>query len=375
MSADGLEGRITPEALEDYNKRVGMELRVSNVFNEVATARAIERFCDGVGEANPLYRDAAYAARSVWGGLIAPPSFVMSVFPGWILQGLPGVHAFHTSFDFEFFESIREGDRLVPASRFVGYQPTHTKFGADALFERQESRYVREDGSLVARALVTGLRVERDAVRRSGAYDCLELPHPWKADELARLRSQMLAAKPRGSRVLYYEDVQVGDKLPELIKGPLGLTDILAYCVGASPVHLVANELAVAQFEKHPAWEVQDSDSHTIEPVFGVHYNQSAASLIGMPYPYDIGSQRFCWQVQALTNWMGDAGRLMRCKVKFKEFVFFSDVVYLNGEVVSKGLDAKGHPCVTVRTSSTNQRGAVVMDGVSVIALPSRDAN
>ena len=51
------EGRITPEALADYEKRIGTELRVSSVFNESATAQAIGRCCDGGGESNPLYRD------------------------------------------------------------------------------------------------------------------------------------------------------------------------------------------------------------------------------------------------------------------------------------------------------------------------------
>ena len=92
---------------------------MSSVFNESATAQAIGRFCDGVGESNPLYRDREYARRSLWGGLVAPPSFVMSVFPGWILQGLPGVHAFHTSFDFTFNGQIREGDKLYPRSVFA----------------------------------------------------------------------------------------------------------------------------------------------------------------------------------------------------------------------------------------------------------------
>lgn len=40
----------------------------------VLTREAIELYCRAVGETNPLYLDEAYANRSVYRGLIAPPS-------------------------------------------------------------------------------------------------------------------------------------------------------------------------------------------------------------------------------------------------------------------------------------------------------------
>jgi acyl dehydratase len=38
------------------------------------TLEAIHRYCRAVGETNPLYFDEAYARKTRWGGLIAPPS-------------------------------------------------------------------------------------------------------------------------------------------------------------------------------------------------------------------------------------------------------------------------------------------------------------
>lgn len=40
----------------------------------VLTLEAIQRYCRSVGDLNPLYFDEAYAARSRYGGLIAPPA-------------------------------------------------------------------------------------------------------------------------------------------------------------------------------------------------------------------------------------------------------------------------------------------------------------
>jgi acyl dehydratase len=41
----------------------------------VATEEAIKIFCDGNGDFNPLYRRRDYAKNSIYGGIIAPPSF------------------------------------------------------------------------------------------------------------------------------------------------------------------------------------------------------------------------------------------------------------------------------------------------------------
>ena len=375
MADDTLDrdGRITPEALAAFDARKGLKLRVNNVFNDRADARSIRRFCDGIGEGNPLFTDGDYARASSRGVLTAPPSFVMSVFPGWILQGLPGVHAFHSSFDFRFERDIVEDMAIVPESTFTGYHFVQTKFNGEALIEHQTARYLTSEGELIAEAKVSGLRVERQAIRAADYYKDIQLPHPWSAGELDDLNERILAQRPRGAKPRCHEDVAIGDKLPELIKGPLGITDVIAYCVGAMPVHLLAHELALRHSAAHPAWEVRDRDSRAVEPIFGVHYNQGAAESVGMPYPYDIGSQRFCWQVQALTDWMGDDGRLLRCKVKFRDFVFLSDAVFLNGTVSKKYVDAQGRSCVRVDTRAFNQRGAVVMDGFADVQLPTRE--
>jgi 3-hydroxybutyryl-CoA dehydratase len=40
----------------------------------VLTKEAIQEYCSSVGETNPLYFDEEYARKSIYGGLIAPPS-------------------------------------------------------------------------------------------------------------------------------------------------------------------------------------------------------------------------------------------------------------------------------------------------------------
>lgn len=352
------------EGFNKYRSRVGMDLRINNVFNTRSDAVAINRYCDGIGEGNPRYRDDDYP-----GGRIAPPSFVMSVFPGWILQGLPGMHVFHTSTDFTFYKPIPVGVDIMPKSRFTGFRQLSGKLGKVNILEFQEAGWYGADEKPFATAKVTGIRTKRDEARDADIYQSIKLPHPWTERELAALEEKILSEKPRGAETLYIEDVVVGEKLPKLTIGPLGITDIIAYCIGASPVHLKAHGLALEDFRRHPAWAFRDGDGHTLEPMFGVHYSKAAAEFAGMPCPFDIGSQRHAWLIRMLTNWMSDRGFLRRCEAKFTGFVFLSDVVTISGSVRKLKIE-DGIGMVTISASAHNQRGEEIMKGVSEVLLP-----
>lgn len=365
-------GSITDEALERYKSRVGSDFKVNSTFNEEATLTAVRRFCDGIGEENRLYRDPEYAAGTPWGEVTAPPSFVMSVYPGWILQGLPGVHVFHSSSDFEFYRPIRLDDHITPENTFKGYRQMKSKLGERTILEIQEARYRAPGGELYARAKLTGVRTERADAREAGVYDDITLPHPWKEEELCILEDNILNERPRGNRPLFFEDVSVGDTLPAVTKGPLGVTDIIAYCIGACPVKLQAHGLALKQYRRHPAWGFRDRHTQALEPVFCVHYNTDAAVSAGVPYPYDLGSQRHAWLMQMLTNWMGDCGWIKRCSARYSGFMFLSDAVVLNGRVTRKFVTDQGEHCIQIFAEAINQRQEAIMSGPSVVVLPSR---
>ena len=174
-----VEGTINEEALEVFRSRVGTELRVSNVFNQHVTPEAIRKFVNGIGDTNPLYLDADYAAGTRFGSLVAPQNWVYSVFPTWVLQGLPGVHAFHSGNDWEFYRPMLAGDEITPESKFTGFEEKQSKFAGRFIMEHQEARYLNQRGDLVAKARTWLVRAERPAARKQGKYKGTVLPHPW----------------------------------------------------------------------------------------------------------------------------------------------------------------------------------------------------
>ena len=365
------EGRITDKALEAFRSRVGTKLRVQAPFNELASRDAIRKFADGIGDPNPIWRDDDYARSTVYGTIAAPPSWVNSVLPTWVLQGLPGVHALHSSTDWEFYRPVLLNDKITPECFFTGCRVVNSAFAGRSVLERQESRFYNHHGELVARARPAAFRVERRAAREIGRYDQIELPHPWTGDELRDIESQVLSETIRGAETRYFEDVAVGEALPPVIKGPLGITDVIAYCIGASPAPIKAHGLALQHYREHPAWAFRDPDTAAMEPVYSVHYNKAAANASGLPYPYDAAVQRHCWLIHLLTNWMGDEGWLKRSYARFSGMVYLSDVVWISGNVTKKYVDENGECCIDVKTAAINQRGENVMPGRSTVILPS----
>lgn len=368
------EGLITDEALAKWRERIGTKLRIGNIFNEWVTSDTLRHFADGIGDLNQLWRDNEYAAHSAWGGVIAPPSFFYSVFPTWVLQGLPGVHAFHSGNDWTFYRPARLGDKITPECIFTGFEEKSSKFAGKLVMEKQQANFYNQRRELLAKTDLWIVRTERAAARSSGKYHSIQLPHPWKEEELAQVEEDVLSEQVRGANTRYWEDVEVGEELQPVVKGPFGLTDMIAYCVGAAPVQILAHGLSLRLYRQHPAWGFRDPYTYAMEPVYSVHYNQAAANAAGLPYPYDVGAQRQCWLIHLLTNWMGDEGWLKKNYAEYRKFVYLSDVVWFKGKVTNKYLDEDGEYAVDIETHGINQRGEDTIPGRSTVVLPSRTA-
>lgn len=368
------EATFTPELIEEMKSKRGLKLRVGNHgFNEEATRGAIKRFCDGIGDANPLFRDISYAEKTAYGAIIAPPSWVFSVLAG-IQFGWRGIAGFHSASDMEFYIPIRHNDVITPAETFVDFEgPKESKFAGRLISDFFEDTYTNQNGEMAAKVIRLVIRTERAAARKKGKYHKIELPHPWTEVELEDIEDQVLAEEIRGSETRYWEDVNVGDPLQPVVKGPLGLTDIVAMCVaGLAPARLMAHGVALREYKKKPAWAFRDPNTNALEPIYAVHYNHEAAKAMGLPFAYDVGTQRHTWQIQLLTNWMGDDGWLKKCKAEYRKFVYLSDVLWITGEVTDKFVDDDGEHCVTIETHAKNQRDEDAMPGSAVVALPSK---
>lgn len=79
ISRELATGKFTEKMLADMRALIGTQLRTEACTNnEYATRLAITRFCEGIGDDNPLWIDPEYAADTPFGTQIAPPSFIFA---------------------------------------------------------------------------------------------------------------------------------------------------------------------------------------------------------------------------------------------------------------------------------------------------------
>lgn len=371
------QGRFTDEMLNGMRALIGTELRTAaSLNNEYATRYAILRLAEGIGDDNPLWVDEKYAAKSPHGGIVAPPSFIFCCL-GSIQVGWPGLGGFHAETWIDFHRHVRMGERVIPRAFFDGFDgPIDSNFGGRRVQDYIRQEYRGEDGNLIAKFICSRMRFERTEMQARRESRRVELPHPWTEPELEAIEADILAENPRGATPRYWEDVKIGDELDVITKGPLGLTDEIAFVSsGAAPIpRLAAHRVALLRYHKHPKWAFRDPSTYALEPVYSVHYNDYAARLQGAQIAYDVGVQRTCWHIHSLTNWMGDAGFLKSLHSQYRSHVYLSDVVRLGGDVTEKLVDDDGDHVVKVETWATNQRERNVMPGSAVIRLPTRDA-
>jgi acyl dehydratase len=372
-------GKFTDKMLSDMRALIGTELRTEACLNnEYATRLAILRFCEGIGDDNPLWTDPEYAAEGPYGMIVAPPSFIFACL-GSVQVGWPGLGGFHAETKMSFNKPIRVGDKITAKVVFDGFDGpiADSSFGGRRIKDYLRQEYRNQDGDLVATFICSRMRFERGEMQKRASGRAVELPHPWKDEELAKIEKGVLAESPRGEDPRYWEDVQVGDEIDVITKGPLGLTDFIAFiAAGAAPIpRIAAHGVALRRYHKHPKWAFRDPRTHALEPVYSVHYNDYAASLQGAQIAYDVGIQRTSWGIHALTNWMGDDGRLKSLTGQYRSHVYLSDVIRLGGKVEAKEVDADGDHVVKLTTWATNQRGQQCMPGTAVVALLSREAD
>lgn len=368
-------GKFTDKMLADMRALIGTELRTAaSINNEFATRTAILRFCEGIGDDNPLWTDAAYAEKTQFGTLVAPPSFIFACLAG-VQVGWPGLGGFHCETTLRFYRTIKVGDKITCKVVFQGFDgPEESSFGGRRIKDYILQQYINQDDEVVGEFVCSRMRFERTEMQKRAETRVIEVPHPWADDEIATIEEQILAERPRGATPRYWEDVQVGDEIDVITKGPLGLTDFIAFIAGgAAPIPRVsAHSVALKKYHKHPKWAFRDPKTHALEPVYSVHYNDYAARLQGAQMAYDVGIQRTSWGIHALTNWMGDAGTLLEVFGQYRAHVYLGDVVRLGGRIDSKEVDAQGRHIVRLTTWARNQRGQDAMPGTAVVALPSR---
>jgi len=362
--------RITDEAVAKLLQRTGVVRAAHRPWNTAASADSIRHFALGIGNLNPLWLDADYAEASRFGSLIAPPTFEYScgvTFGG----GMPGVHSLYGGSDFTFIHPIRAGDSVSATIQLEELVEKNSRYAGRMLQQIERMVYTNQDGVVVTDARHWVMRTERDTAREraavTGRYPKRQL-QTYTREGIAGIDEEYGREEVRGGSPRDWEDVEVGDFPPPVVKGPLRVTDMLAYLMGTGSPYVRAHSDNARFRREHPA-AYQPNNQGIPDIAERLHWENDFAHAIGVAGAYDYGQERPSWIAHMLTNWVGDAGWLRRLKVRLGRFNLIGDTTHTGGRVEEKYMDGDD---AVVRFSvwTRNQIGEITASGEAWVVVP-----
>ena len=138
---------------------------------------------------------------------------------------------------------------------------------------------------------------------------------------------------------LYYEDVQVGDAIPKLVKSPLSHLQLVRY--------------AGASGDFNP-----------------LHTDPKIGELVGVGGIIGHGMLTMGFVGQLLSDYVGPTA-LRKFGVRFKGMTRLDDVITCTGTITEK-YEADGEARIAGKVQATDQNGDVKVAGTFVAALPRR---
>jgi hypothetical protein len=273
-----------------------------------------------------------------------------------------------------WYRPLHTGDELYSFGGIDSVVEKKSEFAERSLLVTHLSVKMNQWAEIVAVSRTLAIHTERKRAREKGKYSAIG-PATYSDEDIEKLDAIYAAERRRGAEPRWWEDVQVGEALPPMAKGPLTTTDVIVFHAGGygfTPYTPCSNRLAYNNRQRIAPFYVKN-EYGVPDVAQRVHWDSAWAQAIGNPMAYDYGVMRDSYLSHYLTDWMGDDGWLLQQSSEIRKFNYVGDSHVITGEVVGKRLDGAGRPVVDIEMRGTNQRGDVTCPGKAVVALPSRD--
>jgi acyl dehydratase len=386
-----LDGRITEEAVEELRARIGVPTP-SSPWNSEATYDNIWHFALGVGDDNPLWWDRSYATEHTrWGRQFASPTFLNSCQRNGPVDGRPpgslaefetltGVMGVWSSDRWVWRRPTWVGERVQPTAELHEVRELETRFGGRSLAHVKKTTFRGDDGDVMAELYTTLLRFERASNRERAKYKDVQ-PARYTDEDVARFHEQYQGepGRRRGADTRYWDDVQEGEPLLTILKGPITLTNLVGWCIGWGSPYCQTNRIAYQCLHDNPGARLTNPETGIEDTLAGGHWDGYLARMGGMPAEYDVGGMRISWLAHLLNDWAGDDAFIRELDVRLRRPNLLGDVNWLTGTVWKKDprvsdeitcLGGEPYGSVTCNLTATNQRGETTASAVATVVLP-----
>ena len=378
----------------DIDQYLGKPIESSPVREPIGN-NDIRRWVQAMHYPNLLHYDPAYAAESRWGKLVAPQSFPIAVDDGHgaapaCVGRIPNSHLLFGGDEWWFYGPRVFGGDVISNERIpFDYAVKETKFAGPTCFQRGDNFYRNQHGALIAKQRSTSIRYSAQAGGESVNMEEAEEPL-WTEEEIAALEDRKFAwikmLHDLGHKERWWDDVKVGDQLPERVFGPHSVasftTEWRAYlftCWGTLDRREL--DLAALGFTPEMAGHENDPVMERINPELtdGAYYGPSRGHLfpyyarkIGMPRAYGYGASMGAWVTDYLAGWAGEHGMVVHCAANYRGPALSGDITIQTAEVVDKLVDGEERHLVQVKHKMANQKGTIMATATAEIQLPKR---
>lgn len=377
---------LTDEDIERAKLLLGIDTasRQRELFS-TATPDALRNWSLGVGDDNPLYTEEDYGPTTRWGSQIGHGTMVGHVKTPMLGDPIPaevkaqtkslfrGIHVFVSGGTWDWFRPMYPGDRIFCFNGEETLDVKQSEFAGRSVVQVRRDVAVNQRGEVVGVYRILRVLTERKAAREKGKYAEIEAAHYTDAD-YERIDAIYEAEHVQGAERRYWEDVNVGDQLPAMVKGPLTVTEIIAFHAGGYgfvPYGLRSSRVGYKNRKRIAPFYIRNQNG-VWDVAQRLHWDSEWAKAIGNPMSYDYGVMRQSWFYHQLSDWAGDDAFIERMEDSIRKFNYMGDTQFLGGEVVGKRQE-DGRSLVDIHLTMTNQRDTETAYGNATVSLPSRD--
>ncbi len=373
---------LDERTIEDVRKLIGIPVHYSpRNHNEVSSIDSFRHFARAYGDDNPLYNDSTYATASSWGSPIAPPLYPIAsgvtrpvqrteAESALLKSGDPlaGIGQYMCGERWIFPKPIRGGEVLRHSETLHSADLHTSEFGGGigALLSRRHS-WEDDAGAPFAFRFLDFWHADREKSKNAGKNREID-PTRYTDEDLQFMETIYEAEEIRGATPRTIADVSVGDELGPIAKGPLSVTDMIAWHVGVGwgMYGGGTSRIAFRNRRRVPKFYVRN-DRGFWDSAQRCHWDDQWAQQMGHPTAYDYGVMRTSWMVQLVTDWMGDDAWIWKVSSSVRKFNYLGDAHIVSGVVQDVDADTA---TVTINAQGQNQRGEVTCDARIIVVLP-----
>jgi len=375
----------------DLDRWVGQPMG-GGQLREPITVTDIRRWVQGMQYPNRLHYDDEYAAKTRFGGIVAPQSFMVCCDIGHgsmpsVFGKIPGTHMIFGGDEWWFYgPRVVPGDQITVDRRHLDYRVRETKFAGPTVFGRGDSTHVNQNGERVSTQRSTSVRYLADEARRRGFFGTTASRPSWTAEQLedlARRRREWTRSRREGTTPRWGE-TQTGTRLTTCPIGPHTVQSFTTEWRAHISVVWGATRDLWADFSGlDGGWLPEmsrDEEAAQEDPALGDgmyagasrgHVDAATAQLVGLPRAYGYGASMGAWALNYAAYWAGDDGFVRHSDLQYRFPPFEGDISLLDAEVVDKRHDDElGVALATLELTMTNQDGAVLAKGTVDVELP-----